>query len=322
MLKKASEWRKSRWWRSFHQRTRHLTDQLRKLWKWVEPAWPAVVVSAVLGVILYMLWQTYFCFGEIGRGIYIGAWGTVLDIIFVGIILTIFAFARDRKERIDRYLEEIDDLKKWDSEEARLRIAGNIRRLAKLGKTDIDFSGLVLRNFSFVSHDIDSLKGATFSLGLRLDRMSKNSTELENVDFANVDCSDVIFSRNTGEFAALGLVGKDLNFTYAKLNSACFDGAKLAWTHFKANRDDWYVDHGEDDNGNPMIEQVHYPAFAGANLNGCSFRYAELNHADFRDAENILDADFTGAKGLKTCFFDDDVRERILTAAAKKLEAS
>ena len=271
---------------------------------------------ALLLVVLALLRHGYSGFGEIGQGIYIEAWGTVFDILLVGIILAFFAFVRVRKERIDRYLEEIDDFKKWDSEEGRLRIAGNIRRLAKLGKTDIDFSGLVLRNISFGDQDIESLREATFCLGLRLDKMSKNSTQLENVGFSYVDCRGVTFSKNVGDFAGLGLVGKNLYFIDANLIGACFDGAILTWTDYKANRDDWYQDMGEDEDGRPMQRQVYHPAFSGAKLSRCSFRYIKFDHADFRDADNVLEADFTGAKGLETCFFDDDVREQILTAAA------
>jgi len=290
---------------------------MRKIWNWIEPAWPAVTLAALLFLVLSFLRKIYSSLDNISQGIYIGAWGTVLDIFFVGIILAIFTNFRERKLRIARYIEEIDDLKKWDSEEARLRIAGNIRRLAKLGKTDIDFSGLVLRNISFVFHDIENLSNATFCLGLRLDKMSKNSTVLENVDFGNVNCSGAIFSKNTGNIAGLGLVGKNLSFTNAKLTRACFDGALLSWTNFKSNRDDWYENQGEDINGNPVRVQVHNPAFAYADLNGCSFRYVKFDRADFRDAENILKANFTGAEGLETCFFDDNVRDHILALAAK-----
>ena len=321
MAQKAAEWRKSQRWRRFRRLTRRLTYPLLRFWNWAKPAWPSAVVLAVLVVTLGLLRQAYFGFGEISQGIYIEAWGTVFDILVVGILLTFFTVARDRRERIDRYLEEIGDFKKWDSEEGRLRIAGNIRRLAKLGKTNIDFSGLVLRNFSFDNHDIISLKDATFSHGLHF-TSSKNATELENVGFALVDCSGVTFSRNTGNFAGLGLVGKNLSFISTKLIGACFDGAKLTWTDYKANKDDWYVGHGKDDDDYPMIEQVHYPAFSGADLKGCSFRYAKLDHADFREAENILEANFAGAEGLETCFFNDEVREQILASAAKKPDAN
>jgi hypothetical protein len=196
------------------------------MWRLVDPAWPALAVAIVLSLALLGLRSTFPTFDELDKGIYIAAWGTFFDVLLVAAILVIFETVRQRRDRIERHLEEIDDYKKWDSEEARLRIAGSIRRLARLGKTDIDFSGLILRDFLFSGQDIQSLAGATFSEGLRLDRMSKNNTQLENIDFSFVDCSNVVFSRNFGAFAALGLIGKNLNFTSSNLASAIFDGAR------------------------------------------------------------------------------------------------
>jgi uncharacterized protein YjbI with pentapeptide repeats len=283
--------------------------------RWTEPAWPALAVAVILALALLCLHPAFPRFAELAKGIYIAAWGTFLDVVLVAVILVIFEAVRQRRERIERHLEEIEDYKKWDSEEARLRIAGNIRRLARLGKTDIDFSGLVLRNFSFTSQDIQSLAGATFGAGLRFDRMSKNDTQLENVDFSLVNCRGVVFSRSFGTFAALGLIGKNLNFTSSNLAEARFDGARLSWTDYKADEADWFIDEGQDDEGRRMTRQDYYPAFDGANLTGCSFRYAELDLADFRGAMNILKANFTGAKGLGSCFFDAEVRDKVLASA-------
>jgi len=292
------------------------TRLLRWIWRWIEPIWPALAVVITLGLALLRLRPAFPTFGDLDKGIYIAAWGTFFDVLLVAVILVLFEAVRQRRDRIERHLEEIDDYKKWDSEEARLRIAGSIRRLARLGKTDIDFGGLILRNFSFKDQDIQSLAGATFSEGLRLDRMSKNNTQLENIDFSFVDCSSVVFSRSFDTFAVLGLTGKNLNFISSNLASASFDGARLSWTDYKADEPDWFVDEGQDDEGQPMIRQVYYPAFDGADLAGCSFRYAELDHADFRGAVNILKADFTGAKGLGSCFFDAAVRDKVLASAA------
>lgn len=319
-MTRIARWRTSRSGRKLSGLARRARSALLAWWDRIEPVWPAALVLIALIAVLILLRQASKNFGVIGQGIYIEAWGTVLDVLLVGVILALFALAQDRRQRILRYLEEIDDFKKWDSEEGRLRILGGVRRLTKLGRTDIDFSGIVLRNVSFPNEDISSLKGATFSLGLRLDKMSRNATELENVDFAHVDCTGVIFSRATFNAAILGLVGKNLGFISAKLIGASFDGATLSWTDYKENRADWFQDEGEDDDGRPILNQVHYPAFSGADLRGCSFRYAKLDHADFREAENILEADFTGAQGLETCFFDDKVRERILAQRERDSE--
>jgi uncharacterized protein YjbI with pentapeptide repeats len=293
---------------------RRLFGAVSWLWKPLAPTWPAIAALGVLVFTLLILRRYYVSFDPIQQGVYIEAWGTVFDIVVVGIILSLFANWRERKERVERYLEEIDDFKKWDCEEARLRIAGNIRRLAKLGVTNMDLSGIVLRNFRFGAQDIESLKGAQFNQGLRLDRMSKNASQLEEVDFMFVNCSGTVFSRSFAKSAGLGLVGKNLNFVGTNLSHACFEGAKLSWTDYKSNPGDWFSDEGEDPEGNPVRLQTHYPAFANANLDGCSFRYAELDHADFRDAENILHADFTGVTGLQSCFFDDGVRPTLLAA--------
>jgi uncharacterized protein YjbI with pentapeptide repeats len=269
---------------------------------------------------LLLLRSAFYDFGEISKGVYIEAWGTVFDLLLVGILLACSAIVYDRRNQITRHLEEIDDFKKWGSEEAWLRIAGSIRRLAKLGKTDIDLSGIVLRNVSFHEHDIESLKGSIFSLGIRFP-ISKNNTLLDNVDFSHVDCRDTVFSKYSGFEAVPALVGlaaQDLSFIDAKLNNARFDGAQLKWTDYKANSQDWYVDHGYDECGHHLIQQVYYPPFSGADLKGCSFQCTTFDHADFRQAENILAADFRGAKGLETCFFDEDVRDRVLAAAAVK----
>jgi uncharacterized protein YjbI with pentapeptide repeats len=182
------------------------------MWPLIGPVWLAIVLAVLLLTPLLILRTAFPRFDELNKGIYLAAWGTFLDMLLVAVILAIYENRRNRHERIERQIEEIDDYKKWDCEEARLRIAGNIRRLARLGRTDIDFSGIILRDLSFHTQDIRSLRGATFSIGLRLDKMSKNATQLENVDFTSVDCRNVVFSKSFNRSAALGLVGKNLQF--------------------------------------------------------------------------------------------------------------
>ena len=304
ILKKASGRKKPYCWRRLSQRARsglkkHLTEPLRRQSSRVEAALPAIILLALIVGFLFPLRRLYLGFSELNQGIYIEVWGTVLDILVVGIFLTFFAFSRARKESIRRYLEEIDDFKKWDSMEARCRIAGNIRRLARLGKTDIDFSGLVLRDFSFSEQEICSLKGAIFSHKLTLGLNTE--TRLENVVFTNVVCQNAVFSQTADDIDGL-FFGTNLTFVGADLSGACFDGAELIWTDYKADKKDWDVCEGLDDEGIPMNRQDYFPAFAGANL----------KHADFRQAENVEKADFTGVRGLQTCFFDEDVRNKIL----------
>jgi uncharacterized protein YjbI with pentapeptide repeats len=302
--------RLGRWRMQLHR----LSEPPASLFRWTRPASPALAVAIVLFLTLLWLRQYFSGWNELGKGVYIDAWGALLDVLLVAVILVIFETVRQQRERIERQLEEIEDYKKWDSEQARLRIAGSIRRLAKLGKTDIDFGGLVLRNFEFKNEGIQSLRGAIFNQGRLFD-----NTVLEEVDFSYLDCRSVAFSRSVLGTADFGLIGKNLYFRASNLMASCFEGARLSWTSHRANEEDWFIHHGYDDDGCPLREQVYHPAFSLANLKGCSFRFADLEYADFRGALNILEANFAEAKGLASCFFDLDVRDKVMASARSDL---
>ena len=272
---------------------------------------PALVIAIIILEILLLIAFKYDHLSSIAQGVYIETWGTLFDLILVGIVLAIFSYSHGKEEDIKRYVEELDDFKKLDTIESNCRKAGLIRRLTRCGRTDIDFSGMELSNFSFSENDIESLKGAKFSLGLRFDRMSKNGTKLVNVGFNFIDCCEVVFSQSLNKVSGLGLIGVNLSFVNAKLNNASFEGAKLEWTDVVSDISDWYIDHGYDENDFPIVEQTYYPPFSEANLEKCSFRYAELKSADFRGANNVLLADFTGVKGLESCIFDDEIMGKI-----------
>jgi uncharacterized protein YjbI with pentapeptide repeats len=60
-------------------------------------------------------------------------------------------------------------------------------------------------------------------------------------------------------------------------------------------------------------DQTHYGPFYLADLQQTSFKDCWFKNADFRNADNILEADFTGAKGLENAFFDsDEIRAAVL----------
>lgn len=290
---------------------RRFISTLRQKSSLVSPIWPAFWTSIILSASLLAVLDQYETFGEIWRGLYIAAWGTAMSTFLVGVVVTWFAASREIKLQIERYIDEIEDNKKLDTEEAKSRIAGSLRRLARLGKTDVDLSGIILKSFSFSYQGIRSLKSAVFCHGWHFVG-HKNATILEDVDFSFVDCNNVIFSRSTFDSTLEGLIGKNLSFIDASLREACFDGANLEWTSCKAKEDDWYIDHGFDDDGRPLLEQIYYPAFFGADLSGCSFRFANIRFGDFRGSENILEADFHNAQGLETCFFDEGILGKII----------
>ena len=130
-----------------------LWNSLQKKARAVNWFWPIPTATAFAGVIILLLWVFSGWYGgapgEILRGIYIEAGGAVMDIVIFGVILALLAAMTSRHQDVTRQLELIDDYKKWDSAEARYRIAGAIRRLNKLNRTAINFSGIEISDFRF-----------------------------------------------------------------------------------------------------------------------------------------------------------------------------
>ena len=92
--------------------------------------------------------------------------------------------------------------------------------------------------------------------------------------------------------------------------------ARLACGHV---RRDIFEEIDTDEYGEPITAQVTYPPFDGTDLTATSFLDAMFVNADFRHAENILQADFTGATGLETAEFDDEpTKQAVLKMAAQK----
>ncbi len=279
--------------------------KLKELWHQVEPYWPILFILVVWSGLLFGLRSFGGDYKNIEQGIYAEAWGTLFDLILVVFVLGLFETMRNKKETIKRYIEEIDDFKRWDSDEARMRIAGIVRRLGKLGKHDIDFIGAKLNGFSFLQNDIRDISGSTFHSHAWTDFGKK--TLLDGSEFRGINCSKVTFSRSIFDGAILGLTAENMQFSDSNLIDATFEGARLKWTNVVVDEYDWY-DYDQEQTRIP----IYKPAFGGANLMRTSFKYAELTSADFRDALNVELANFTETKGLESCFFDDGDREKII----------
>lgn len=285
-----------------------------------------ILIAAILAVLtILFLWALSSWYGgqpgEILRGMYIEATGAAMDIVVFGIILALMGYWTNRRcERasdIARQRELIDDFKKWNTDEARYRIAGALRRLGRLNSTKVDFSGLELSDFSFTWHEIDSIEGSTFYDGSWGTLSRRDRVILERTDFTELNCRNVVFSRsNPFSSLKLGLhfaTFRDCRFENAQLHGAVFRGAQLEWsTEPPVETGEWV----ELEDGSSAYCQNYWPPFDGANLKDASFQDVYFQNADFRGALNIHDCSFSGAKGLNECMFDDDeVRKRVQEAA-------
>lgn len=275
-------------------------------------AWSLVVaiVLAIAAALTGILYLGYDHLTPYFQGIAVESGGVFLEIVLLVAVLGFYEQWRSRRSEIERLRERIDDVKRIDDPHSHGMIASAIRRLAKHKLTNIDLRGIRLTNFSFTEYDISSLEGAIFSDGLHFESQSKNFTKLKGVSFVSMNCEGVKFGTGNLSMATY----EDCSFLGTNLRGAKFIGASLSWTKSKviADENEWDEEIDQEEDGRPIYTRTYYPAFQEANLEGASFSKTRLQYADFRGARNVLNADFTKATGLCTCYFDEGVKEALL----------
>ncbi len=302
-----------------------MKKHLRPIFRFFDDPAPRFGLIALVAALL--IWfGLYFSSASLRDGVWANLFvefgGAVFDILIFGVFLTAVMSYFNRKQEIARQHEIIEDYKRWDSEEARFRLAGAIRRLNRKGETAVNLSGVRLSDFSFSKNGIGSLSGSTLYDGTWGEPLAESAVKLNKVEFDYVDCQSVQFSP-FNPLSGLGNITSsfadflDCEFFNADLRNAIFNGAVLAWS---APPPDTHFEHIDDEeNGAPIIAQKSYGPFDGANLAGTSFANVVFDNADFRGAKNILDANFSGAKGLDNAEFDgNDIKQAVLSKANEK----
>jgi hypothetical protein len=90
------------------------------------------VIDVTVGLYGVEVYDKTFLLGVLGN-----LHGSLFDLLLVGALVLWFNKLGERRQAIKRYQEEIEDYLLWYSDEAAHRIAGNIRRLNRLGITNI-----------------------------------------------------------------------------------------------------------------------------------------------------------------------------------------
>lgn len=156
--------------------------------------------------------------------------GSILDIFFLSVIFNLFLNWNERKRDIKRYMEEIDDYRKWDEKEAKYRLNGIIKRLLKLKVKQLNLDSCFLPG---VSIDCAELEGSSF-LCANLENASFYGSNLKGADFigTNLNNADLAHTNLTGaHFWDAKCKGTD--FFQSKLFNTSFDGAELKGAKFE-----------------------------------------------------------------------------------------
>jgi len=199
-------------------------------------------------------------FDNIYMNVLAEAHGMLFDILIIGILLFWLRNIGEEKQRISQFLDEIDDFRMWESDEAAFRNVGNIKRLNRHGVFNIDLVGCYLKktNLSGINLNSSNLNTADLSnavlIEANLSKTRMNQTSFENSNLNHADLTDS-FASGT-------------NFKDAFMIKSNLHGAFLIKADFE--------------NGFLME----------ANLSNCS-----LEEASFENT-NLYKANFTGATGL------------------------
>ncbi len=251
-----------------------------------KPILTSFIVLTLLAILILGLSMPYYLadFDNIYMNVLAEAHGMIFDILIIGILLFWLRQVGEEKQRISQFLDEIDDFRMWESEEAAFRNVGNIKRLNRHGVINIDLVGCYLKktNLSGINLKSSNLNTANLSNGVLIEaNLSETRMNQTNFENANLNHADL-----TNSFAS------GTNFRDAFMIKANLEGAFLIKADFK--------------NGFLME----------ANLSNCSlaetnFENANLYKANFKGATGLTIEQLSKAKSLYLASFDPELQVQL-----------
>lgn len=235
-----------------------------KYWLLQNPARFFLLAAPLWLLIVYWLKKLYgqreFLGFEANSLLY-EAFGMVFDLIVFGALLTWYESIREKKEKIERLHEELNDYRDWKEPEAVYRTVGILKRLIILKKIketnfqncfleganlkgldlmEIDFAGANLKKAHL---DRANFEGA-FLVGVNLEGAFLQGSNLENaaLDYANLvganftqDLSIKIIPESKSEKPWIP------NFKKTNLRGVTLEGAKVGTSNWIALLKEWDV---------------------------------------------------------------------------------
>ena len=246
------------------------------------PIRSSITVLVLVSIIVLGLSMPLYLrnFDEMYLNVLAEAHGMIFDILIIGILIYWLREQGEKKQRISQYIDEIDDFRMWESEEAAFRNVGNIKRLNRHGITKIDLVGTYLTktNLSKVDLREANMNTANASNSVMIEAVLTDA-RLNQTNFENGNLNQTDFRKTFASGA---------NFKDAFLIKANFEGAFLIKTNFS--------------NGYLMEANLRNCALTEAN-----FENANLYKADFRGADGLTLEQLSKAKSLYLAEFDPEI---------------
>ena len=254
---------------------------------------PEIAVGGGLAAAVLLGLLGYQALAPVALGdVMVEVWGLLFDAVLFGFLLVWVNVRRAKKDQIERYVEELEDYRRLETDLGSARSAGILVRLAKSGGGDRAPGGMYLAKADLRETDLTGahlsqadLRGAYFRgahlRGAHLRGANLSQAKLIQADLTEADLSGADLS--PADLQGADLSGADLsgaNLSQANLSGARLSRADLRGVHLR----------GAD---------LHGAELSGANLNRADLRGAHLCRADFGGAylhgANLCGADLSGA---------------------------
>ncbi len=300
-----------------------------------------LVVIGAAAIIIPVSWPYYVDSSlNFWENIVAEAHGVLFDLLIIGWFLLWLNKIAERRIRNDRYREEIEDYLGWRSQEATLRIVGNIRRLnrdgivsgfrlteahlegAKLGNVDMadsDLWGAHLEGASLREANLNGVTLAGASLeGADLERAGLMEADLRGANLNEADLERAVLTK--ADLRGVSLSGADLQ--YANIDDADLRRCKLVAANLRsANLTGANLEGVRLDDAHLQKSILNRCRLVGANLTGADLTGADLTGADLPSGDALV-AMFEPAKSLLDTEFDQSVAEILREAMPTKFEVA
>lgn len=168
--------------------------------------------------------------------------GLVFDLIVFGIILTLYEtfkkqietdkrLQKEKEDKVQRYLDNIDDYRYWHEPEAAHKIVGNIRRLNKLGQSSFDLKNCFLAEGLLQELDMSN----SFFGGANLQNTPCRLSNFSGSYLASANFRNAYLIGADLRYSILGYINEEEDkyenevlLTNTVMNDALLDGAKVS----------------------------------------------------------------------------------------------
>lgn len=218
------------------------------------------------------------------KGILMEAHSMLFDLAIIGILLLWLNKSGEKRLRIKRSIDEIDDIRFWKSPEASYKILGNVKRLMRDNVSKIDLNNCYLKNLNL---NFANLKGA-------------------NLNYANLELCSLI-DANFGHARLNQVNFENANLNRANLSNSLLSGANLSKIKgIKTNFERACLI--KTDLNNSFLIEAN---FQNADLSGADFTECNLYMPDFRGAKGLVAEQFSRVKTMVKPKMDEELLAKI-----------